>query len=44
MLLGMATAAALASGQVSAQGVFAEYQKHDKLDIDAWLVGVDFRF
>ena len=25
-------------------GVFAEYQKHDKLDIDAWLVGVDYRF
>jgi OOP family OmpA-OmpF porin len=28
----------------SAVGVFAEYQKHDKLDIDGYFAGVDFRF
>ena len=25
-------------------GVFAEYQKHDKLDVDSWFVGLDYRF
>jgi OOP family OmpA-OmpF porin len=28
----------------SAVGVFAEYQKHDKLDVDGYFAGVDFRF
>jgi len=25
-------------------GVFAEYQRHDKLDLDAWFVGMQWRF
>jgi hypothetical protein len=25
-------------------GVFAEYQRHDELEIDAWILAVDYRF
>jgi hypothetical protein len=25
-------------------GLFAEYQKHDKLEVDSWFAGLDYRF